>query len=117
MKKHKKYVSELLSHQISGFSLTEISIGLIIMGLLIGGALKGKALIRSARLNAVVSQLRETEMSLSQYKETYGSFPGQNADGSFKEQKEIWEDLSNFLQQESPSEEMPKTKMVVAKPI
>lgn len=101
----------LLTRQLDGFSLTEVSIALIIMGILIGGALKGRQLIRSARLNATTVQLKSTEMELSQYRDAFGTLPGVHPDGSIPDQKDVWITLARQSHRETPPTDMPTTKI------
>jgi len=60
----------------AGFTLVELAIVMIIIGLLIAGVLKGQALIANARVTSTVAQLKAIDASVSTFKDTYNSLPG-----------------------------------------
>lgn len=59
-----------------GFTLVELSIVLVIIGLLIGGILVGQSLIESAKINRLVSDLRQYEVAITQFKGKFKYYPG-----------------------------------------
>ena len=60
----------------SAFTLVELSIVLIIVGLIVGGVLAGQSLIRSARIQDSISQIKSFETSLGAFVLRYGMLPG-----------------------------------------
>ena len=60
----------------SGFTLVEISMGMIIIGLLIGGIFGGMALIENMKVNSTVQQIKKFESAALNFKQTYGYLPG-----------------------------------------
>jgi prepilin-type N-terminal cleavage/methylation domain-containing protein len=59
-----------------GFTLIELSIGLVIIGLLISGILAGQSLIEAAKINKVVHQLRQYDIAISNFRSKYNQYPG-----------------------------------------
>ena len=59
-----------------GFTLVELSIVLVIIGLLIGGILVGQSLIDSAKVNRIVSDLKQYEVAVIQFYSKFKSYPG-----------------------------------------
>jgi prepilin-type N-terminal cleavage/methylation domain-containing protein len=59
-----------------GFTLVEISIVLVIIGLLIGGILIGNSLIETARVNRLVSDLKQYEVATIQFQKKFKKYPG-----------------------------------------
>ena len=60
----------------NGFTLVELSIVLVIIGLIIGGVFAGKSLMRSAKIQSVITdQVKYTEAT-KQFKEKYNFLPG-----------------------------------------
>lgn len=64
------------SKQEDGFSLVEIAIGLVIIGLLVGAVFKGMDLIESARLNALITQIKDYRLATVTFYEHYRALPG-----------------------------------------
>ncbi|MEJ0010356.1 MAG: prepilin-type N-terminal cleavage/methylation domain-containing protein [Alphaproteobacteria bacterium] len=60
----------------SGFTLVELAIVLVIIGLLVGGVLVGQDLIKSATINAVISQIDRVDAGASTFRDKYGGLPG-----------------------------------------
>ncbi|MGB1539361.1 MAG: type II secretion system protein [Rickettsiales bacterium] len=63
-----------------GFSLVELSIVLAIIGLLTGGILAGRHMIRSAKLNSVVTEYNGHRNALNVFMDRYYSLPGDMPD-------------------------------------
>jgi len=59
-----------------GFTLIEISIGLVIIGLLIGGIVMGKSMIEAAELRGLLSQLDKIDTAINSFKTKYNCLPG-----------------------------------------
>jgi prepilin-type N-terminal cleavage/methylation domain-containing protein len=65
-----------MSRTQNGFTLVELAIVMLIIGLLIGGILKGAAIVQNARVNKVISTVKEIEAATYTFKDSYGHFPG-----------------------------------------
>lgn len=65
-----------LKRRIPGYSLVEVSIVLLIVGIITAGALKGRSLLKSVRLDAVVSDIRSIQLAYNQYIDAYSAIPG-----------------------------------------
>lgn len=63
----------------NGFTLVELSIVLVIIGLLIGGLLVGQSLIDSARVNRLVSDLKQYEIATVHFRSKFKKYPGDSA--------------------------------------
>lgn len=59
-----------------GFSLLELAISLAILALLSGGILKGREMIKSAKVQAVASDLNAIETAVSSFESRYSAMPG-----------------------------------------
>ena len=59
-----------------GFTLVELSIGLVIIGLVIGGVLVGKDLIRAAEVRSISAQKEATVTAVYTFKNKYNGLPG-----------------------------------------
>jgi prepilin-type N-terminal cleavage/methylation domain-containing protein len=59
-----------------GFTLIEIAIALVIIGLLLGGTLKAHELIRSARVNRLISQQEGFKVAFFAFQDRFGGLPG-----------------------------------------
>ncbi|MEJ0009639.1 MAG: prepilin-type N-terminal cleavage/methylation domain-containing protein [Alphaproteobacteria bacterium] len=59
-----------------GFTLVELAIVLVIIGLLVGGGLVGQDLIKSAQINATVSDLQSYTDAAMTFRDKYGGIPG-----------------------------------------
>lgn len=68
-----------------GFTLVELSIVIIIIALLISGIVSGMSLIKSAKLNSVISDLQDFRVAYNTFQSTYSALPGdmQNATAYF----------------------------------
>mgnify|MGYP000989551137 CR=1 FL=1 len=60
----------------NGFTLVEISIGLVIIGLVIGGVFVGRDLIERAKLRSLISQLDEFSAAVQTFRVKYNCLPG-----------------------------------------
>lgn len=60
----------------NGFTLIEISIVLVIIGLIVAGILTGRSLIKSAEMNAIISQITKLKTATTTFRLKYGSLPG-----------------------------------------
>ncbi|MEJ0009279.1 MAG: prepilin-type N-terminal cleavage/methylation domain-containing protein [Alphaproteobacteria bacterium] len=59
-----------------GFTLVELAIVLVIIGLLVGGVLTGRDLIKSAGINAVVSDIQSYQAAAHTFRDKYAGIPG-----------------------------------------
>jgi prepilin-type N-terminal cleavage/methylation domain-containing protein len=59
-----------------GFTLIEISIVLIVIGLIIGGILVAQDLIKTAGINATITQLQKYNAAVTLFDTKYGGIPG-----------------------------------------
>ncbi|MEJ0009128.1 MAG: prepilin-type N-terminal cleavage/methylation domain-containing protein [Alphaproteobacteria bacterium] len=59
-----------------GFTLVELAIVLVIIGLLVGGVLTGADLIKSAQINATVSDMQSYTAAAMTFRDKYGGIPG-----------------------------------------
>lgn len=62
--------------KLPGFTLIELSIALIIVGIIMAAAFKGTELLESARLQACMSDLNRYHLSIINYHDQYGQWPG-----------------------------------------
>lgn len=62
--------------QQKGFSLLELAIALAVLAVLSGGVLKGRELLKSAKVQAVVTDLGSIETALSAFQARYAALPG-----------------------------------------
>lgn len=60
---------------LEGFSLVELSIGLLVIGVIIGSVFKGMQLVEKAKTQAVIKQFQDLRSSLEQYMFQYGGVP------------------------------------------
>ena len=66
----------ILLKKSKGFTLIEIAIVLIIIGLIIGGVLVGQDLIKSARIQAGISEVRGINTGVTTFTLKYKAIPG-----------------------------------------
>jgi len=59
-----------------GFTLIELSIVLIIISLVVGGIVGGQSLIKSAKLNKLISELKTWETAFNNFDLQYDALPG-----------------------------------------
>jgi prepilin-type N-terminal cleavage/methylation domain-containing protein len=60
----------------SGFSLVELAVVLAVIGLLVGGTIAGGSLIRSAKLQSLISDITQIRSAANQFKTQYNALPG-----------------------------------------
>jgi type II secretory pathway pseudopilin PulG len=75
----------------NGFTLAELAIVFLVIGLIIGSVLSGQALIRVARANSVVNDLKDFTSAISLFKSSYSS----NLPGDINKPKVISSLLTN----------------------
>lgn len=97
-----------------GFSLLELAIVLVIAGLLIGVAFQGPKMLYNARMQRIVSDMRDYAQAFTLYYDRYGMYPGDENDAAFPtgdtlngnhnglidtaaEATNVWQDLANAL--------------------
>ena len=68
-----------MRNQQSGFTLVEIAIVLVIIGLLLGGILKGQELINSAKVKALITDMRNIQTQIYGYQDKFRQLPGDDA--------------------------------------
>lgn len=61
---------------LRAFTLIEISIVLIIIGIIAAAIFKGQELLEGARLRATLDEISHIRLALTQYRDTYGYWPG-----------------------------------------
>lgn len=59
-----------------GFTLIELTIGIVIIGLLIGGIVVAAALIETAKINSFVSQMAQYDSAVVGFKDKFKQLPG-----------------------------------------
>ncbi len=67
---------QILKKRLRAYSLVEVSIVLLIMGIATAGVLKGMSLLKSVRLDAVVTDIRTIQFAYNQYINAYAAIPG-----------------------------------------
>ncbi len=70
---------KILNKKLKAFSLIEISIVLIVIGLITTAVFKGQDLIESARLQATVQEMNQLKLSVIQYRDQFGQWPGNDS--------------------------------------
>jgi prepilin-type N-terminal cleavage/methylation domain-containing protein len=96
-----------------GFTLLELAIVLVIAGLIIGVAFQGPKMLYNARMQRIVSDMRDYAQAFVLYYDRYGMYPGDENDTAFPtgdtyngnhnglvdaaEAANVWEDLANAL--------------------
>jgi prepilin-type N-terminal cleavage/methylation domain-containing protein len=60
----------------SGFTLIEMSVVLVIIGLLVGGVIAGTALLRSSRIQSVLTDVQNFTNAISSFRDKYAALPG-----------------------------------------
>ena len=68
-----------MKNQQSGFTLVEIAIVLVIIGLLLGGILKGQELINSAKVKALITDMRNIQTQIYGYQDKFRQLPGDDS--------------------------------------
>jgi prepilin-type N-terminal cleavage/methylation domain-containing protein len=68
-----------------GFTLVELSIVLVIIGLIVGGVVGGQSLVKSAKVNKVVTQFQEYTTAVRSFEMQYDALPG-----DFSEAWDYW---------------------------
>lgn len=125
MKKNRRH-KLTFKKTLPGFSLIEMAIVISILGLLLTGVFKGKQLYDNAKLNALIGQIQDIQLSIHQFEQNYGALPGDfakaseqikddlingNGDGKVEssESKNVWPHL--FAAKLFPSSTAPVSKM------
>lgn len=65
-----------MSHKNRGFTLVELSIILVIIALIVGGIVVGQSMIRSAKMQSVVSDVEAYKKAAITFRDKYRSLPG-----------------------------------------
>lgn len=76
-----------------GFTLIELSIGLVISGLFVGSGFLAQSIVEAAKIEKVAHKILQYEAATMAYKNKYGTYPGdENADGVLDsaEMKGFW---------------------------
>jgi prepilin-type N-terminal cleavage/methylation domain-containing protein len=97
-----------------GFSLLELAIVLVVIGFILGAVLQGQNIVYNAKIQRIVSDMRDYSQSFLLYYDRYGMYPGDEDDPSFppgdtfngnhnglvdteEEASNVWQDLSSAL--------------------
>ncbi len=72
----KCYFSKMVRNHKYGFTLIELSIGLVIIGLIVGGVLVGRDLIAEAEIRSNISQLESFKTAANVFSQKYDCMPG-----------------------------------------
>jgi len=79
-----------------GFTLVELSIGLVIIGLLTGAVLGGVQMIGNAKVRRQVKDLQGLNSAVYTFYDKTQRLPGDaNTDGSFDKDAAVWTDLES----------------------
>lgn len=62
--------------KLEGFTLVELSIVIIIIGFLIVGIAAGQSLLKQAKLNSIIVDIKESETAVNAFKSVYSYMPG-----------------------------------------
>jgi len=77
-----------------GFTLVELSIGMVIIGLLTGAVLGGVQMIGNAKVRRQVKDLQGLNSAVYSFYDKTQRLPGDaNSDGSFDKDASVWTDL------------------------
>ncbi len=73
-----KYIMEIRfdNFKQKGFTIIELAIVFIVIGLLIGGVLAGQTLIKLAKSNSVITDIKEYQLGAITFRAKYDQFPG-----------------------------------------
>ena len=66
----------------TGFTLVEMSIVLAVLALTIGSVLAGQKMVRQARVNSIIADVKMYESAIGQFKDKYGDVPGDMANAT-----------------------------------
>ena len=96
-----------------GFTLIELAIVLVIIGVLAGAVLQGQKMLYNARMDRIVSDMRNYAQMFLVYYDRHGMYPGDEDDAAFPtgdtadgdhdgrvdpgEAANVWEDLNNSM--------------------
>lgn len=72
----RKYMQRLFSAKTQGFSLVEISIGVIIISILLAVIVAGQNLIHQAKIKNTLSETAGYKKSTATFREVYSAWPG-----------------------------------------
>ncbi|MFH0811498.1 MAG: prepilin-type N-terminal cleavage/methylation domain-containing protein [Pseudomonadota bacterium] len=97
----------------SGFTLIEMAIVLVVVAFLLGAVVQGQKMFYNARIQRIVSDLKDYSQGFILYYDRYGMYPGDENDTGFpsgdtlngdhdgvidsSEPANVWEDLANAL--------------------
>ena len=62
--------------RLYAFTLVELSIVLVIIALLISGVIAGQELVKNSKLQNVITEIREYDTAIKQFKEKFKYYPG-----------------------------------------
>jgi len=102
--------------QQQGFSLIELALVLVIIGVLFAAVMQGQKMLYNARMQRIVSDMRDYAQVFLLYYDRYGMYPGDENDSNFPsgdtydpptanhnglidaaEATDVWADLQNAL--------------------
>lgn len=64
------------TYRTHGFTLVEIAAVLIIIGIIITGIVSGQELVRTSRLNSVISDIQNHLIAINKFKDEFNALPG-----------------------------------------
>jgi hypothetical protein len=75
----------VMSKNLLGFTLLELSVSVLIVGVLIAGIIIGSEMVENAKINTFISELNSYKTAYTLFKEKYGQPPG-----DFNRAYQIW---------------------------
>jgi prepilin-type N-terminal cleavage/methylation domain-containing protein len=64
----------------SAFTLVELAIVVVVLGILVSGILMGQSIIKSAKINGVVTEIKQMQTAIRAYQLEFDALPGDHKD-------------------------------------